>query len=106
MKLFFDSCPRCRGTVRLERDVYGVDLSCINCGYSPTVTPPERLPRPAVMTKPRTPRRPWRVWTGAEEIKAIEMARKGRTPEEIGDALGRTATAVENRLSGLRRAAS
>lgn len=36
------SCPKCRGDLRLERDLYGgaPDLCCLQCGY--TVRPEER----------------------------------------------------------------
>ena len=33
--MLYKSCPKCRGDLGIERDVYGgpPDLSCIQCGY-------------------------------------------------------------------------
>ena len=34
MKLWrFKSCPRCRGDVFLEKDIYGWYEQCLQCGY-------------------------------------------------------------------------
>ncbi|MEE8318411.1 MAG: hypothetical protein V3R36_02100 [Dehalococcoidales bacterium] len=31
--LRFKSCPRCRGDVLIDRDVYGWYQQCLQCGY-------------------------------------------------------------------------
>lgn len=40
--LLYKSCPKCRGDLRTEYDIYGgrPDLVCIQCGY--TARPGER----------------------------------------------------------------
>ena len=30
--IIFKGCPRCRGDIMLERDVYGDYLECLQCG--------------------------------------------------------------------------
>ena len=30
----FKSCPRCRGDLHYESDIYGKYLTCLQCGYS------------------------------------------------------------------------
>ena len=32
MKLKFNACPKCRGDLELRRDVYGMFVSCLQCG--------------------------------------------------------------------------
>jgi hypothetical protein len=46
--MIYKSCPKCRGDLTVERDLYGgqPDLICIQCGY--TARPNERL---ALLTK-------------------------------------------------------
>jgi hypothetical protein len=41
--MLFKSCPKCRGDLGVERDIYGgpPDLVCIQCGY--TARPQERI---------------------------------------------------------------
>jgi hypothetical protein len=41
--MLYKSCPKCRGDLGIERDIYGgpPDLVCIQCGY--TARPDERL---------------------------------------------------------------
>ena len=41
--MLYKSCPKCRGDLGVERDLYGgpPDLVCIQCGY--TARPEERL---------------------------------------------------------------
>ena len=41
--MLYKSCPKCRGDLGVERDVYGgpPDLVCIQCGY--TARPQERM---------------------------------------------------------------
>jgi hypothetical protein len=37
------ACPRCRGDLREERDIHGVMLVCIQCGYLATAADEEQL---------------------------------------------------------------
>ena len=68
--MLYKSCPKCRGDLGVERDLYGgpPDLVCIQCGY--TARPEERLsllnkvmqrlgaqPQPALATMPVSQRR-------------------------------------------------
>jgi predicted nucleic-acid-binding Zn-ribbon protein len=41
--MLYKSCPKCRGDLNVERDLYGgpPDLVCIQCGY--TARPQERI---------------------------------------------------------------
>ena len=41
--MLYKACPKCRGDLGVERDVYGgpPDLVCIQCGY--TARPQERI---------------------------------------------------------------
>lgn len=41
--MLYKSCPKCRGDLGVERDIYGgpPDLTCIQCGY--IARPQERL---------------------------------------------------------------
>lgn len=57
--MLYKSCPKCRGDLGVERDLYGgpPDLVCIQCGY--TARPHERaallthlLPAPAARSQP------------------------------------------------------
>lgn len=31
--LYFKACPRCKGDVHRDRDVYGEYLKCLQCGH-------------------------------------------------------------------------
>jgi len=31
--VFLKACPRCRGDLYLDRDIYGTYLECVQCGY-------------------------------------------------------------------------
>ena len=31
--LYFKPCPRCRGDMKLDRDLYGSYKLCLQCGY-------------------------------------------------------------------------
>ncbi len=33
MMLYLKACPRCRGDVKYERDIYGRYLECLQCGF-------------------------------------------------------------------------
>ena len=32
--IFFKSCPKCRGDLYQDRDVYGVYLKCVQCAFT------------------------------------------------------------------------
>lgn len=32
MKIKFNACPKCRGDLEMRRDIYGIFVSCIQCG--------------------------------------------------------------------------
>lgn len=32
MKLKFNACPKCRGDLEVRRDIYGMFVSCLQCG--------------------------------------------------------------------------
>ena len=32
MKIKFNACPKCRGDLELRRDIYGIFVSCLQCG--------------------------------------------------------------------------
>ncbi len=49
MLLYFESCPRCKGTVIHEEDEHDTALRCLNCGWSAdTVTPSPQYVRESV----------------------------------------------------------
>ena len=31
--LYFKACPRCKGDMRRDRDVYGEFMQCLQCGH-------------------------------------------------------------------------
>ncbi|MBI2912490.1 MAG: hypothetical protein HYY03_01060 [Chloroflexi bacterium] len=33
MRYWLKQCPRCRGDLRQESDIYGYYISCVQCGY-------------------------------------------------------------------------
>jgi len=37
------ACPRCRGDLREEKDIHGLFVTCIQCGYMATAAEEERL---------------------------------------------------------------
>jgi hypothetical protein len=37
------ACPRCRGDLREEKDLYGVFITCIQCGYVASSVEEEEL---------------------------------------------------------------
>ncbi len=39
------SCPRCKGDLAAERDVYGPYLECLQCGYMRELEPAARTRR-------------------------------------------------------------
>ncbi len=38
--LLFKSCPRCRGDMYVNRDIYGEYKECLSCGMMADVEPP------------------------------------------------------------------
>ena len=51
MKLMFNACPKCRGDLQLRRDIYGMFVSCLQCGLQrdldaplPAASPSQPLP--------------------------------------------------------------
>ena len=58
MKLKFRACPKCRGDLELRRDIYGMFLSCLQCGLQRDLDAPAPAvevaePEPAA-TAPKT----------------------------------------------------
>ena len=57
--IYFKSCVRCRGDVRLDSDNYGWFLQCLQCGFQRDL-PAGLVPAPAYPTvpaqRPRAPR--------------------------------------------------
>ncbi len=50
------ACPRCRGDLYAGEDIYGVYLSCVQCGrYFPFAEVPARVGRPTPDTQPAGP---------------------------------------------------
>jgi len=43
----FKSCPRCKGDLYSDHDLYGAYLTCVQCGYTHDYLagPPEQNPR-------------------------------------------------------------
>lgn len=41
--LEFKACPRCRGDVHTNRDMYGTYRECLQCGYMVDVEQPNKL---------------------------------------------------------------
>ena len=40
MKLKLNACPKCRGDLELRRDVYGMFVSCLQCGLQKDLDAP------------------------------------------------------------------
>lgn len=47
--LEFKACPRCRGDVHTNRDMYGTYRECLQCGYMVDVAQPSKLISVAVV---------------------------------------------------------
>jgi hypothetical protein len=43
MKYWLKQCPRCRGDLREEPDIFGERISCLQCGYTLTQEEEMRL---------------------------------------------------------------
>ena len=60
--IYFKSCGRCRGDVRLDSDNYGWFLQCLQCGFQRnlpaglTSAPVYATARVEPVQRPRTPR--------------------------------------------------
>ena len=55
MKLKFNACPKCRGDLEFRRDVYGMFISCLQCGLQRDLDAPHQAmefakPEPAIAT--------------------------------------------------------
>ena len=37
------ACPRCKGAINVNRDMYGSYRQCLHCGYMKDVASPNRL---------------------------------------------------------------
>ncbi len=42
MKLKFNACPKCRGDLEIRRDVYGMFVSCLQCGLQRDLDAPNQ----------------------------------------------------------------
>ncbi len=59
MRLKFNACPKCRGDLELRKDIYGMFVSCLQCGLqrdldAPTGTieiRPQDMPAVATTTE-------------------------------------------------------
>ena len=47
MKLKFNACPKCRGDLQLRRDIYGMFVSCLQCGLQRDLDAPLPAASPA-----------------------------------------------------------
>jgi ssDNA-binding Zn-finger/Zn-ribbon topoisomerase 1 len=50
MKLMFNACPKCSGDMELRRDIYGIFVSCFQCGLQRDLD----APMPTVQTPPKS----------------------------------------------------
>ena len=42
MRLKFNACPKCSGDLELRRDVYGMFVSCLQCGLQKDLDAPNQ----------------------------------------------------------------
>ena len=42
MRLKFNACPKCSGDLELRRDVYGMFVSCLQCGLQKDLDAPSQ----------------------------------------------------------------
>ena len=42
MRLKFNACPKCSGDLELRRDVYGMFVSCLQCGLNKDLDAPNQ----------------------------------------------------------------
>ena len=52
MRYWFKECPRCRGDLREESDIYGRYISCMQCGYILSQAEEVRLLAVGVLEEP------------------------------------------------------
>ncbi|MCE2499324.1 MAG: hypothetical protein J4G13_00485 [Dehalococcoidia bacterium] len=57
MKLKFNACPKCRGDLEIRRDIYGMFVSCLQCGLQRDLDAPNQAiefakPAPAAASVP------------------------------------------------------
>ena len=63
MRLKFNACPKCSGDMELRRDVYGMFVSCLQCGLQKDLDAPSQAielaqpKQPTATATARTPRR-------------------------------------------------
>ena len=61
MKIKFNACPKCRGDLEMRRDIYGIFVSCIQCGLQRDLDAPlpdtlhDRAPAPGAHRTPVVP---------------------------------------------------
>lgn len=57
MKIKFNACPKCRGDLEMRRDIYGIFVSCIQCGLQRDLDAPlpDALHHDRPTTATRTP---------------------------------------------------
>ena len=57
MRLKFNACPKCSGDLELRRDVYGMFVSCLQCGLQRDLDAPSQaieFAQPKQSTSPAT----------------------------------------------------
>ena len=42
MKLRFNACPKCHGDLEVRRDIYGMFISCLQCGLQRDLDAPNQ----------------------------------------------------------------
>ena len=42
MKLRFHACPKCRGDLEVRRDIYGMFITCLQCGLQRDLDAPNQ----------------------------------------------------------------
>ena len=52
MKLRFNACPKCHGDLEVRRDIYGMFISCLQCGLQRDLDAPNQA---IEFAKPGTP---------------------------------------------------
>lgn len=51
--VYFKACPRCRGDMHINRDMYGAYRECLQCGYMVDVETPGSLTKLAELAPAR-----------------------------------------------------
>ena len=52
MRYWLKQCPRCRGDLRQESDIYGVYVACVQCGYILNQSEEVRLSTTGIPSEP------------------------------------------------------